>query len=160
VRRTLICTAVILSAILGSTLLGLSQGANRIPVFVKAAASAGGFTDPSKERQDSVKDIVEKVRGSKVLSVASSESEALLILEVLARGTHREVNGLAILSGTAQNKSRLEVRLTAGEYSTDFAADGGSSGVFTGYGKAAGSVVKQVEAWAKDNRQRLLAIKK
>lgn len=159
-RRTVACQAMVLSAILGSTLLGFSQAPGKIPVVIKAAASAGGFTDPSKERQDSVKDIIEKVRGSKVLSVAPSENEALLILEVLARSTRREVNGWAILSGTAQNKSRLEVRLTAGEYSTEFAADGGSSGVFTGYGKAAGNIVKQVEAWVKDNRERLLALKK
>ena len=146
---------LVLCAVLVPAAVASSQVPGKIPVFVKAAATAGGFSDPSKERQDSVKDIQEKVRGSKVIAMAQSENEAVVIVEVLARSTRRETNFWG-----RQNKSRLEVRLTAGEYSTEFGADGGSAGVFTGYGKAAGSIVKQMEKWVGENRERLLALKK
>ena len=160
IRETPVMRLSAVAVLLGVfAVVAYSQASDKVPVFVKAATSADGFSDPSKERQESIKDINDKIRGSKALSVASSEKEAVVFLEVLARGTRREVNGWAVLSGTGQNKSRLEVRLVAGEFSAEFGADGGSSGVFTGYGKAAGSVVKQVEAWVKENRERLKALR-
>lgn len=149
--------ALVFVSIAGTASSAHGQKSDKIPVFVRAAASAEGFTDPSKERQDSMKDLSDKVRGSKTLSLATSEKDAVVILEVLARTTRREVNGWALVGGSAQNKSRLEVRLIAGEFSTEFGADGGSSGVFTGYGKAAANIVKQVETWAKDNHDKLTA---
>ena len=75
--------------------------------------------------------------------------------EVLDRDTKRETN----LWGR-QNKSYLTVRLTAGGYSVEFTGESGSTGALTGYGAAAAKVVKQLEAWVKANRDRLLALKK
>ena len=39
-----------------------AQSLQRIPVLVTTEAAAGGFTDPSKERSDSQKDLVKKVK--------------------------------------------------------------------------------------------------
>ena len=128
---------------------------DRIPVFVKSAGSADGFTDPSKARQDSRKDLLKKLKDSKAVVPVDSENDALAVLEVLDRSTDRKVG----LWG-AQNKSQVVVRLTAGEYSVEFTGESGSHGIYTGYSDAAGKVVRQLEAWVKANRERLLALKK
>jgi hypothetical protein len=128
---------------------------DRLPVFVRSAAATGGFTDPSKDRQDSMKDLVKKLKDSKLLRPVESEGEALVIVEVLDRETKRETNFWG-----RQNKSYLTVRLVAGEYSTEFEGESGSKGIFKGYGAAAGKVVDQVEVWAQANREQLSALRK
>jgi hypothetical protein len=130
--------------------LGLPPPQEKIPVFVKSGAATDGFTDPSKDRQDSVKDLLKKLKDSKVLAPVQSEEQAVVVLEVLDRETKRETNFWG-----RQNKSYLTVRLTAGEYSTEFTGESGSKGVLKGYGAAAGKVVDQLEDWAKANRERL-----
>jgi hypothetical protein len=133
-----------------------SQGQPKVTVFVASESVAQGFTDPSKERQDSIKDIEKKVRNSKVLSLVTKQEDALLLLEVVARETKREVNGWTALSGAAQNKSVLFVRMKVGDYSTEFSGTSGSKGMMTGYGDAANKVVQQVEKWAQANRDKLV----
>jgi hypothetical protein len=143
------------SLITSVSLFASDKAQDRIPIFVKSAGDVTGFTDPSKARQDSVKDIQEKLKNSKLVFPVESEKDALAILEVLNRDTKREMTGWG-----AQNRSYLTVRLTAGEYSTEFVVQGATSGVFTGYGKAAAAIVKQLEDWVKANHDRLLALKK
>ena len=156
-----ITVMVLLISVITSTFLFASEQArDRIPVFVKTGVTAGGFTDPSKDRQDSMKDLVKKLKDSKSVRLVNSEEEAILMLEVLDRETKRESNLNTALFGSRQNKSYLAVRLTAGEYSAEFTGESGSKGVLTGYGAAAGKVVKQLEDWVKDNRDRLLTLKK
>lgn len=58
------------------------------------------------------------------------------------------------------NKSYLTVRLTAGEFTTEFTGESGSKGVMKGYGAAASKIVKQLEEWVKTNRDKLLTLKK
>jgi hypothetical protein len=141
--------------VLAPALMQASQGdQDKIPVFMKSL-DAGGFTDPSKDRQDSVKDLLKKIKDSKVVRPVSSEAEALAVLEVLGRATKRETNFWG-----RQNKSYLTVRLTAGEFSTEFEGESGSKGILKGYGAAAGKIVKQLEEWVKANREQLLSQKK
>lgn len=130
---------------------------DRVPVFVRSVANADGFTDPSKARRDSLKDLLNKVKDSKVLRVADSEADAVAILEVLDRQTRRETNAWALLDGGQQNKSTLLVRLIAGPYATEFEGEAKSSGIYTGYKDAAKKVVRQVEDWVQANRERLTA---
>jgi hypothetical protein len=78
--------------------------------------------------------------------VVDSDQDAVAVLEVLDRVTNREVNFFG-----AQNKSALTVRLTVGEYTTEFTGESGSSGVFKDYRGAAKSIVKQLETWVKAN---------
>jgi hypothetical protein len=143
--------ALILALALSSLGAG-AQAPVRFAVFVKSPAATAGFTDPSKDRADSIRDMESKIENSKVLFLAESEADAVIVLDVLGRETNREVNVWG-----RQNKSVLTVRLTVGEYSTEFSGDGGSSGIFTGYAAAAGKVVKQIEKWAKANTEQLLA---
>jgi hypothetical protein len=87
----------------------------KIPVFIKAGGTAGGFTDPSKDRQDSMKDLQDVVKNSASVRLAESEKDAVAVLEVLDRNTKSEISVWG-----RQNKSYLTVRLTAGEYFTEF----------------------------------------
>ena len=131
----------------------------KISILVRSGATVGGFTDPSKVRQDSVKDLLKRLKDSDSLRPVDSESDALVVLEVMERETKRETNAWTAFNGMRQNKSYLTVKLTAGEYETEFTADGGSKGMMTGYEAAASTVVDQVEAWVKANPDRLLALR-
>jgi hypothetical protein len=144
--RSLLMTAVLVTAFGASVL-----AQDKIPVFVKTAATANGFTDPSKDRQDSVQDLRKKLMDSKAVVPVESAKEALVVLEVLDRETKWEMN----LWGP-HNRSYLIVRLTAGEYAAEFAGESGSRAMFKGYGAAAGNVVDQLEAWVETNRARLV----
>lgn len=150
-------TVLLTSIVLSGYVMG-AQPPTKFPVFVRAAADESGFTDPSKDRQDSVKDLTKKVKDSKLLTLAPSADQAVIVLEVLGRGTNREVNGWAAVNGQAQNKSFLTVRLVAGQYSTELTGQSGSKGILTGHGAAAGKVVDQLEEWVKANRERLTAL--
>ena len=141
-------------------LVATFQPADKVPVFVTSPSSAEGFTDPSKDRQDSMKDLTKRIKDSKLLMVAQSAEQAVVILEVLGRGTNREVNGWAAVNGQAQNKSFLTVILKAGSYTTELTGTSGSKGIMTGHGAAAGKVIEQVEAWVKANRDKLAELKK
>ena len=130
----------------------------RIPVFVRGGGSSSGFTDPSKDRGDSVKDLQKNIRDSKVLVLAESSDDAFIVLDVLHRETKKENNGWTAISGTPQNKSYVTVRLRAGDFETELTGESGSKGMLKGYGNAASKVVDQLEDWARENRERLLAL--
>jgi hypothetical protein len=153
-NRFLVCALVT-----ASTILSAAQKSEKVSVFVRSAV-ASGFTDPSRDRSDSIKDLVKKLKGSDTLRPADSEQDATLILEVLDRETKRESNAWTAFGGHRQNKSYLTVRLIAGEFSTEFSGESGSRGVLKGYGAAAGKVVDQLEDWVKANREKLATLKK
>jgi hypothetical protein len=138
-----------------SSVIAAPKPAYRVPVFVRSAADTDGFTDPSKARQDSLKDLLKQLRDSDIVAPVATEAEAVAVLEVLDRSTRREANWNTALSGWKQNISVLTVRLTAGEYSTEFTGESRSKGVLTGYGHAADKVVQQLDAWVNANRSRL-----
>jgi hypothetical protein len=114
------------------------SGPIRIPMLIRTAAEGKGFTDPDQARKDSAADLRKACEHLPHIRLVSREEDAVLILEVLGRETTREVNMATFLTGQAQNKSHVSVRLTAGDFSVDFSVDGGSSGMNTGYRRAAG----------------------
>ncbi len=128
----------------------------RLGVFVRSTSSEG-FTDPSKDRQDSIKDLQKQIKDSDWVCPVESEADAVVVLEVLSRDTKRETNGWSAFNGQRQNKSSVTVRLTAGTFSTEFTGESNSRGMMKGYGNAAGKVIKQVEEWVQANRARLVA---
>lgn len=135
--------------------LHAQQAPTKIAVFIRGQSAATGFTDPSKARQDSVKDLIKKIRESKTMRLAESADDALVILEILDRGTGRTWRPFMGL----QNHSTVVVRVTAGEYTADFNGESGDTGAFTGYRKAATQIVKQMDEWIATNRDRILALK-
>jgi hypothetical protein len=63
-----------------------------IATYVKGAGSAGGFSDPSRAREDSVKDLIQKLKSVRAVRLVDSEKDAVILIEVTERGTKREVN--------------------------------------------------------------------
>jgi hypothetical protein len=151
--------------LVGLPWLGLASSAiaadqPKVAVFVKAAGSADGFTDPDKSRTDSVKNLRDKLKDEKWAQLVDSEDAAVILLEVLNRRTDLDQAHVvtAMVGGFGQKHSTLTVRLTAGTFTTELSGTGGASGVFSGYGKAAGKVVDELEKWVKDNSEKLHAI--
>ena len=56
-RTLLIAVALIILPCVAPLTAQPAKNENKVPVFVRAAGD-GGFTDPSKDRQDSLKDVV------------------------------------------------------------------------------------------------------
>jgi len=157
------------SVILAMVLVGLSWAGlvssalaaeqPKIAVFVRAAAAADGFTDPDKSRTDSVKNLKDKLKDEKWARLVDTEDAAVIVLDVLNRHTDVD-HGSAwnMVGGYGQKHSTLDVRLTAGSFTAEFSGTGGASGLFSGYGKAAGKVVDELEKWVKANSEKLQAI--
>jgi hypothetical protein len=138
----------LISAITSTFLFAADKAQDKIPIFVKTAGSTAGFTDPSKDRQDSMKDLLNYFRNSKSVLIVESEKTALVVLEILDRGMKPEIDYRAL------NNAHVTVRLTAGEYSAEL------TGMDSTYRGAAVGIVKQTETWVKANREKLLALKK
>lgn len=128
----------------------------RIPVYVRSAADADGFTDPSQARTDSLNDLVKQISESKIVAAVPAEQDALAILEVLTRGAARGQDLLVVtpFNGVQRQRSMvatLDVRVIVGDYSAAFGAWGGT------YRRAAKEIVRQLDRWVIANRERLLA---
>jgi len=130
---------------------------SKIPVLVRSVAATGGFTDPDKGRSDSVKDLTRQIKdASKVLRIVTTEEQATIVLEVLSRGNGIDQGpALTPFGGPTPKHGSLTVRLTTGTFTADFTGTGGVTGAVSGYRRAAYEVVKQLEKWVKENRERL-----
>lgn len=127
----------------------------RIPVYVRTAG-AGGFSDPDKGRRDSTRDLIKRLQKSSRVRLAA-EGESVVTLHVLSRSTKldRADPMTALFGGRGQKHSSLVVQLTAGDYTTDFSATAGASGVFSNYSEAASKITKDFENWIIGNEERL-----
>jgi len=134
--------------------LTTAQPAQRIPVFVTTQAAAGGFTDPSKERSDSQKELVKKMKNSNQLTNVTDEGQAVIVIRVLGLQEKRTFEPWT----GAQNKLSLTVRMTVGDFSAEFTGDTLRGVKFGGYGEAAERVVKQLDVWVVENRDKLASL--
>jgi hypothetical protein len=138
-RRLLIPFALILATQL------LSAQAP-VTVFVTSAGAVNGFTDPSKENQDSVKDLRFHLKGRKAIALTDTRDDATIVLVV----QNREIAGLKkdILGGV-NSEAIVRVRFITKGYESELK---GSSSLWA---TAAREVAKQVEDWVKANRDKL-----
>jgi len=123
----------------------------RTPVFVTSIGAARGFTDPSKDNTDTVKDLQESIRDQKLLVLVDHAEEAVIVLTVIGRETAGVTAGFM---GNAARDRIIRVKFKSGELETDLtaAAQGGTIGSGGSWGKAAKKIGKQVNDWVKDNR--------
>ena len=122
-----------------------------VPVFVTSVGEQGGLTDPSRDNQDTKKNLLSALYGKKAVCVVREREKATIILQVLARER-------AQMSATAFGPGRdciVRVKFIFGDFETEMmgSAMGGTLG--TAWGKAAGKVAKQVEQWVIANREKL-----
>jgi hypothetical protein len=147
-----IFTILILVFVLGLASASVAQ--DGIPLFIKGQSSEG-FTDPSEDRRDSEKNLRDKLEDAKEFSLVETEEEAVMVLEVLDREESRRDGVLTQSQWSTSKKKTLMVRLTVGEFSTDFTGESSLMSIGGGWGVAAKSVVKQLKKWAKENSAKL-----
>jgi hypothetical protein len=124
----------------------------RVYVFAEREYSA----DP-KELSDSVKDLTKEIGKRKHLEVVGTAEAADIVVEILHRRKERRTES----SYENWDRERLEptdwrivsYRMTAGEFEQKAQVEGES------WRQAAGSLSKEVERLAKENRARLLALR-
>jgi hypothetical protein len=110
----------------------------RFTIFVIAGGTRGsGFTDPDISRQDSAKDIISRMFSSSVWRPVEFENQAAVTIEVIKREAR-------------DNERIVHVRLIAGDFNAEIQAVGDES-----WGDAAGQLAKRLDAWGKENAQRL-----
>lgn len=130
------------------------KGDAPIPIFVTSAGALGGFTDPSKENQDTVKDLRNSLRGRKSIVLVEKREEAMIVLVVMGREKAQVTAGL--LGGSARDVM-LRVKFIIADVETEMtaSAQGGTLSSGGAWGRAAGKIAGQVEDWIKANRAKL-----
>jgi len=117
-----------------------------------------GFKDIDRNIRDSIRDIQSSLLASGKFFLVPTKEEALLKLEILARGVTGTSGSVGIPSfGGAQSMLSIKersvvVRLTVGSYQTHLIAEAGS------WSESAEEVVEHILVWTDANRQRLAEI--
>jgi hypothetical protein len=131
-----------------------TSAAAQTAIYVTSAGAVDGRTDPSKDNQDSVKD----VRGAlnkKVFTLVDRPEDAVIVLRIMGRDIDRRVSTGklgSVLGGKSTDQgvkllATLEYRGTPSDLSASVVGEQGF-GVWT---RAAKKIADQVEAWVKDN---------
>ena len=130
------------------------QKTDRIAVFVTSVGALKGFTDPSKENRDSVKDLRDDLKDKKNLVLVETREAARIVLVVMGREKAQVTVGLF---GDPARDVILRVQFIAGKMETELtaSAQGGTLSSGGAWGRAAGKIADQVDDWAKENRTRL-----
>jgi len=146
--------SVALISLIALTTSTLAQGPRPVRVFVTSSGALNGMTDPSKDNQDTVKDLRDSLKGRKGIALAESRDDAVIVLTVMGRETAQVT---AALFGGAARDRMIRVKFVAGELETEMtaSAQGGTLGSGGAWGKAAGKIAKQVEEWVAANRAKL-----
>jgi hypothetical protein len=134
-----------------------------IPIYVTSAGASNGFTDPSKDNRDTVKDLLDDLKDYKELRIVQSADEASIVLTVLGREASQS-SAPGVTGGLLDTNARdriIHVKFQAGAFETTLTASApGNTTTSNGaWSKAAGKVAKQVREWAVANRAQLAAQK-
>jgi len=136
-----------------------------VPIFLTTGATAGGFTDPDKERADSRKDLTEALSSKKSIHLVATKEEAVLVLEVLGRGVREDSGSFSKAFGGKNEVKTVNVKLSAGEFSAELSGSSAGGGFSGGPGrgawkKAAYKVADQIEKWVQENAAQIAALPK
>lgn len=128
-----------------------------VPLFLTTPAAAGGFTDPNKERTDTMKDLTEALRGKKNIRLVATREEAKVVIEVLDRKVREDSGTMTRMMGGKHEVKRINLKLSVGEYSTDLQAEsaGGKFSMSGAWKQAAGKAAGLVEKWVEENRAQI-----
>ena len=131
-----------------------ASSSDAVPVFITSAGAMNGFTDPSKDNQDTVKDLWNAMKEYKALKRAEDRDSATIILVVQGRETAQVTAGF--LGAPARDRI-LRTKFIVKDLETEMtaSAQGGTLGSGGAWGKAAGKVMKQVNEWVIANRSKL-----
>ena len=132
-----------------TTLFAEGQG-SPVPLYLTTAGSGSGFTDPNKDRQDSMKDLTEALAKKKNIRLVATKDEAVIVVEVAARGVREDSGSYSKMFGGKNEVKAVQVRLMVGEFATELTGESAGGGFGGGPGrgawkKAAYKVADQIE---------------
>lgn len=142
--RGLVVALALCAVMVGAAPLTAGTPRPRVPVFVKVDGSApDGWMDVNSGRQDSVKDLARLLSSDarKWISLAANEASARVVLSVVER--HMEEDGELHV---------VTVRMMVGDVETTVYGRAG-----TGWGDASRKLVLQLDTWANEHRDQILA---
>lgn len=131
----------------------------QVPIWIQVAGASGGFTSANKDLSDSVNDVKNRIKGSKILSQASTKQDALVIVEIISRDVrYKEQTG--VLRGSRQQDNKADTttliaRVIVGDYEEEFRADGNAQSWAGAWREAASALVQNLERWVKENYNQL-----
>ena len=122
-----------------------------VPVFVTSVGAVNGFTDPSKDNQDTMKDLRDAIKDDhkKTLVLASKREDAAIVLVVMSREKAQVTAGFFGASRDCTVRIKFIFRESETEMSAS--AQGGTLSSGGAWSKAAGKVAKQVDEWVVAN---------
>lgn len=136
----------------------LAAQSPRVPVYVTSVGAKSGMTDPSKDNRDTVKNLVDKIKGKHDLELVQRPEDAAIVLTVLGREVSPESSN--IWTGAPARDKTVRVKFEAGELATELTATASNNSLGMDAGRwtqAAGKIVDQVVVWVKENPSRLAA---
>jgi hypothetical protein len=120
-----------------------AQKQTPVPVFVTSVGAANGLTDPSKDNQDTVKNLRDSIKRHKaVLVLTDKRDEAMIVLVVMGREIHDP--------GTMVTTAAVHVKLQFKDMEAEMFSDSRWR-----WSRAADGIVTQVEQWIIANRAKL-----
>lgn len=143
-------------AIVATPIATQRPGPTRIRVFVTSIGAAGGFTDPNKDNQDTMKDLRDSLRHyNKDLALVDVPDEATIVLTVMNREKAQVTAGFL---GAPARDCIVRVKFSFKAFETEMSgsAQGGTLTSGGAWSKAAGKVAKQIDQWITANRAKLL----
>ena len=153
--------------------VGAAPQKDRFSVYV-SAPMRDGFADTSKPVQDSIKDINNRIKNTKELTVAERREGADIVLTVVTRGVGSQAFGErltytqyyrsaeVISTQMFANTWWVSTMMEVGSYKKEFlgAYTNTSSSSMGAWGECAKQVTNNVKAWTTANAEQLLARRK
>lgn len=127
-----------------------------VSVYVTSAGAMNGLTDPSKDNQNTVKDLRNAVKDRKGLVLTETREKADIVLVVMNREKAQITAGMF---GDAARDVMLRVKFIfrGSESEMTASAQGGTLMSGGAWSRAAGKISKQVEDWVEANRAAIAA---
>ena len=127
-----------------------------VSVFVTSIGAANGFTDPNKDNQDTVRDLIDQLKDKKVLTLVKSRDEAKVVIVVQNRELSSGGHG-GLWAGNARDVT-VRVKLVVEGVEADMSASAEKAQIGSGgaWGRVAKKLANQIDDWVKANKSKLM----
>lgn len=130
--------------------------AQPIPFFVTSAGAANGFTDPSKDNADTLKDLTDQLKNKKTLKLVPSREGARVVVVVMNREVGSGGHG-GLFAGNARDVTvRIKLIVDGAEADMSASAEKATIGSGGAWGRAAKKLANQIDDWVKANHAKLI----
>jgi hypothetical protein len=149
--RAALAKVVVVALVCGAGLSAAQRQPTAVTVYVTSVGAVNGFTDPSTENQETVKDLREKIHEHKGLRLTDVREQATIVLVA-----ERSLGGFHFALSGAHKDHTVKAKALVQGTEIDLAATaGGGYATQHPWGSAAGKVVDQLDKWVVANRAKL-----